>query len=153
MPKDLGKVEQAIMDSLRRLRGYVLNPPELAKMVFEVKKPTVSQLVSVRRALRALHTAGLIERTEDSQGRRAAFWKLKTANRRKAKHEQQEQEREEMRDQLRPKKPKGDLVRMIAILGMLGSAHDGEIASAGRKAEALRIKLGLTWSQILQGPE
>jgi hypothetical protein len=42
-----------------------------------------------------------------------------------------------------------DRVRLAKLLAMLGSAHDGEIAAAGRKVEALRRGAGLTWQQIL----
>jgi hypothetical protein len=41
------------------------------------------------------------------------------------------------------------LERLIKLLGMLGSAHDGERAAAGRKADELLRRYGLTWSDIL----
>ena len=40
------------------------------------------------------------------------------------------------------------LDRLVKLLGMLGSAHDGERAAAGLKAHELR-RHGLTWSDIL----
>src|SRR5262245_37251375 len=39
--------------------------------------------------------------------------------------------------------------RLIKILGLLGSDHDGEVAAAGRKAHALIRGLGLSWSDII----
>jgi hypothetical protein len=41
------------------------------------------------------------------------------------------------------------LERLIKLLGMLGSAHDGERAAAGLKAHDLIRRHGLTWSDIL----
>lgn len=40
--------------------------------------------------------------------------------------------------------------RLAAILGMLGSAHDGERLAAARQAEAMRRKLGLSWDEVLR---
>ena len=39
--------------------------------------------------------------------------------------------------------------RLIKLLGMLGSAHDGERAAAGLKAHELLRHHGLTWADIL----
>ena len=39
--------------------------------------------------------------------------------------------------------------RLVRLLGMLGSAHDGEVANAGRMADRLIRESGLTWSQII----
>jgi hypothetical protein len=41
------------------------------------------------------------------------------------------------------------LDRLVKLLGMLGSAHDGEIANAGRKAHALVRQHGMTWADLL----
>jgi hypothetical protein len=41
------------------------------------------------------------------------------------------------------------LERLVKLLGMLGSAHDGERAAAGLKAHELVRRHGLTWSDIL----
>ena len=41
------------------------------------------------------------------------------------------------------------LERLIKLLGMLGSAHDGERAAAGLKAHELIRRHGLCWSDIL----
>jgi hypothetical protein len=41
------------------------------------------------------------------------------------------------------------LERLIKLLGMLGSAHDGERAAAGLKAHELIRRHGLTWEDIL----
>ena len=39
--------------------------------------------------------------------------------------------------------------RLVRLLGMLGSAHDGEVANAGRMADRLIRERGLTWPQII----
>jgi hypothetical protein len=39
--------------------------------------------------------------------------------------------------------------RLIKLLGMLGSAHDGERAAAGLKAHELIRRHGLTWADVL----
>jgi hypothetical protein len=41
------------------------------------------------------------------------------------------------------------LERLVKLLGMLGSGHDGERAAAGLKAHELVRRHGLTWSDIL----
>jgi hypothetical protein len=38
-----------------------------------------------------------------------------------------------------------DRTRLSHLLGMLGSAHDGEIINAARAAEKLRRDASLTW--------
>ena len=44
-----------------------------------------------------------------------------------------------------------DLAAKLAkVLGMLGSDHDGEVAAAGRRANALIRSAGLTWAQVIQ---
>lgn len=48
--------------------------------------------------------------------------------------------------------PPLDRDRLARVLGMLGSAHDGEIAAAGRRANALVIAAGLTWPQVVAPP-
>jgi hypothetical protein len=39
--------------------------------------------------------------------------------------------------------------RLVRLLGMLGSAHDGEVANAGRMADRLIREHGLTWPQVI----
>jgi hypothetical protein len=42
--------------------------------------------------------------------------------------------------------------RLVKILGLTGSAHDGEALSALRKAQAMMERDGLTWADLLAGP-
>ena len=43
-----------------------------------------------------------------------------------------------------------DITRLVRLLGMLGSEHDGEVANAGRLADRLVRELGLTWGEVVQ---
>jgi hypothetical protein len=42
-----------------------------------------------------------------------------------------------------------DRARLAAVLGMCGSAHDGEALAAGRMADRLVRAAGSTWVQVL----
>ena len=42
-----------------------------------------------------------------------------------------------------------DRDRLAKLLGMMGSAHDGEVVAAARQAERMRAEAGLTWQQIM----
>jgi hypothetical protein len=43
-------------------------------------------------------------------------------------------------------------IRLAKLCGMLGSAHDGERASAAAKADAMVRSLGVTWHDIIAPP-
>src|SRR5262245_43100425 len=45
-----------------------------------------------------------------------------------------------------------DLDRLIKLLGMLGSAHDGERAAAGLKAHEFIRRHGLCWADVIRAP-
>ncbi|HEY1301061.1 MAG TPA: hypothetical protein VGF07_11235 [Stellaceae bacterium] len=45
-----------------------------------------------------------------------------------------------------------DRDRLGKLLGLLGSDHDGEVAAAGRMADALVRGAGLTWPAIVAAP-
>ena len=42
-----------------------------------------------------------------------------------------------------------DRERLIKLLGLLGSDHNGEIAAAGRMADALIRDAGVTWADVV----
>jgi hypothetical protein len=42
-----------------------------------------------------------------------------------------------------------DRERLVKLLGLLGSDHNGEIAAAGRKADALIRDAGVTWADVI----
>ena len=39
--------------------------------------------------------------------------------------------------------------KLVKVLGMLGSAHDGEVAAAGRRADAMVKGAGLSWDEVI----
>lgn len=39
--------------------------------------------------------------------------------------------------------------KLVKVLGMLGSDHDGEVAAAGRRANAMIRNAGLTWGDVI----
>jgi hypothetical protein len=39
--------------------------------------------------------------------------------------------------------------KLVKVLGMLGSVHDGEVAAAGRRANAMIKGAGLTWGDVI----
>ena len=43
-----------------------------------------------------------------------------------------------------------DMAKLAAVLGMMGSEHDGEALSAARTAERLRRHSGLAWADLLR---
>jgi hypothetical protein len=49
--------------------------------------------------------------------------------------------------------PALDRDKIVKMLGMLGSRHDGEVAAAGRSAHALLMDAGTTWSEVLKSPD
>src|SRR5947207_15770801 len=42
-----------------------------------------------------------------------------------------------------------DRDKLVRVLGMLGSSHDGEIAAAGRAADRLLRDAGLRWPDVI----
>jgi hypothetical protein len=42
--------------------------------------------------------------------------------------------------------------KLAAVLGMLGSTHDGEALNAARLADRMRRAAGVTWTDLLSGP-
>ena len=49
--------------------------------------------------------------------------------------------------------PALDRDKLVKMLGMLGSCHDGEVAAAGRSAHTLLKDAGTTWSEVLTPPD
>ena len=39
--------------------------------------------------------------------------------------------------------------KLVKVLGMLGSDHDGEVAAAGRRADAMVKSAGLSWGDVI----
>ena len=116
------RVEYAIIAILTRTRHL-----STQLLAFEVAapfaQPSPAIYANVRKAADRLQREGVLRRTHYGE------WMLADA----AEHTE-------------PKE------RLAAILGMLGSAHEGEILAAARAAEAERKRLGATWRQLLSVP-
>lgn len=123
MSRRLGHLEQEILLVLTPKSGRppILSSSAIARDIFGAR-PSNSDLTSLRRALGTLRRKKLIH-----EGPRLP-WRGKTWQR---------------PAELDPK-------RLAKLLGMLGSAHQGEIVAAARAIEAERKRLGLSWTQILK---
>ena len=44
-----------------------------------------------------------------------------------------------------------DVTKLVKLLGMMGSTHDGEVRNAAKLAQRLVAGLGLTWEQVFAG--
>ena len=81
-------------------------------------------------------------------------WKQE-ARERKAKNEagaredHEQHRRQIIRERAKRRITPAARAKLVKMLGMLGSAHDGEVASAGRQAEVLRKKLDRTWEELV----
>jgi len=116
------RVECAIIAILTRTRH--LSTQLLAwEVAAPFAQPSPTVYASVRKAADRLQREGVLRRTRDGE------WMLADAG---AHSETKE--------------------RLVAILGMLGSAHDGEILAAAKAAEAERKRLGTTWRELLSLP-
>jgi hypothetical protein len=87
------------------------------------------------------------------------YWALPAGAR--AKQRQQRQQRRRQRDRAqreflerlaeRQTLAADARVKLAKTLGMMGSAHDGEVLVAARQAERLRAAMGKTWDELLRG--
>lgn len=119
---------------------------------------------SVRRALKRLEAKGLIVLLPKRDGR-PIIWGLtsaaKDATRRKQRRERDRARRQRRKYEAHQEDQESwaawqrhqDRARSTALLenllGMLGSAHEGEVINAARLAERERRRLGKTWKEIL----
>ena len=138
MSRGAGWVERAILDALSR--NTVLDTFQVTAAVFDCRPQrgivTVSdaQLASVRRALRNLEKQGQVAGARVF-GRKRRLWSLPAAGATPS----------EVADQ-----PTVDVEKLVKILGMLGSAHPGEVAAAGAAAHKLITEAGLRWQDLIK---
>ena len=78
----------------------------------------------------------MAERARRKEKARRKFERIRAEFERRAKEEEM---------------PKVPVTRIAKLLGMLGSAHDGEVVAAARAPEAELKRLGLTWAEVLEG--
>ena len=119
---------------------------------------------SVRRALKRLEAKGIIVPLPKRDGR-SIIWVLTNAakdearrkqkrerdraRRQKRKYEAHQEDQESWMAWQRLQDQGRDTARLERLLGMLGSAHKGEIVNAARAVEKERLRLGKTWEEIL----
>ena len=168
MSRGPGNVQRAILDCLCR-KWPTLSVVEIACFVYGADlspgdDPTNSMLASTRRALGKLQEAGLVVRLRlvDDADRVTFQWASvakRNADRKReeakakagAQSRQRSNDRAHQHSGARRQKATTGLELMVKILGMLGSAHDGEVLAAARRAEEQRLKLGSSWEQIICG--
>lgn len=45
-----------------------------------------------------------------------------------------------------------DMRKFVRIVGMLGSAHDGEVVAAARQASRMLSEARVSWSEVIKSP-
>ena len=133
-------MERAILDALSR--KAVLDTFQVTAAVFDCRPRrgvvTVSdaQLASVRRALRNLEEQGRVDGAREF-GRKRRLWSLPAGPGAIPS---------EVADQSAI-----DTDKLVKVLGMLGSAHPGEVVAAGAAAHKLITEAGLRWQDLING--
>ena len=141
MSRGAGWVERAILDALSR--NTVLDTFQVTAAVFDCRPQrgivTVSdaQLASVRRALRNLEEQGRVAGAREF-GRKRCLWSLPAAGPGPIPSATADQS-------------PFDTDKLVKILGMLGSAHPGEVAAAGTAAHKLITEARLRWQDLITG--
>jgi hypothetical protein len=132
-----------------RLGGYRYDRGVTANVLTEAyikSDPTTPNIVepyhqtAVRRALRNLEAQGLMVRHRAGP---LVLWFVKTKTK----------PRPRVVGKLRkPRETPQHRARaqLAKVLGMAGSAHEGEALAAIRKADSLRRKLGLSWDDLIR---
>ena len=160
MSRGFGRIERAIIEALD-LNSSVFGTTGL-DLAHWVAGATNSP--SVRRALRRLEAKGVIEplpkrygrsiiwaltkKTKD-EARRERRRKRDRARQQKRKYEARQEYEESQMARQRLQDRARDTARLERLLGMLGSAHEGELLNAARLVERERRRLGKTWKEIL----
>jgi hypothetical protein len=135
-----GKIQRFILERApkeRRNADAGVTVDRLVREYLDGGEPTVSLKVSFRAALRLLEREGLV-RSFGSRAMRLWCVKAKPKPRYRGKPPPWETAKSKDRQQL------------AKVLGMVGSEHEGEQLTALRKADALRRKLGLSWSDLIK---
>jgi hypothetical protein len=110
---------------------------------------------SVRRALASLRAKNLVVQNERKLWLRsddAAEEQARTKTRDRAETRRQKARDRRAADERELAKALAastDVEKLTKLLGMLGSAHDGEVLAAARQIEVERKRLGRTWQQLM----
>lgn len=156
MSRGLGRVERLIMwaltaDKYQRL-SQSMDTGGLTRLVFNTESPTASQAASVRRALGSLQRKGLVSFVVRRSATREKVWESVEERERvdrnaRAGYHRRRREDIRMGEDL-PKIPEDKLKLLRRTLGMLGSAHDGEVLNAAKASERLRREMGVSWDDL-----
>lgn len=161
MSRGFGQIERAIIRFLDYNLGAAdATGPELAEWI-----AGTADSPSVRRALKRLEAKGVVAPLP-GRYRRSIIWILtKTAKdeaRRERRRERDRARRAEQKSQTRQESEdvrmtwqhhldrSRNTARLERLLGMLGSAHEGEVLNAALLVEKERRHLGKTWKEILE---
>lgn len=177
MSRGLGRVERRIVELLEGADS--LPAGKIAWCIAGQVKPTPALAASVRRAVNALGKKGRLVRAAGRAWALEEKWRLWEERRerdeailrgieereRRAQAEAQKRadaERREQEDTQRRARP-GSMpnrgadapsvaARLIKVLGLLASSHDGEALSAARQAEQIRRQIGRAWEELIVVP-
>jgi hypothetical protein len=156
MSRGHGRVQQLILNAL----GYYY--PDSVPVVWVAGQVvgrrgalnlTAAERSSINRALRNLQREGLIyasplggSKKKWALVKQPKGWKRRA---RKGSWRRYWQDFQAAADSQGPGRKAPPRARLAKMLGMLGSAHAGERASAAQRAEEERKRLGLTWEDII----
>lgn len=140
MSKGLGRIERQALDALR-YHG-ILTTHEIADTIAGHGQASRTLDASVRRACAGLRRKGVIDSLR--AGRHMHWYIPDSGDRREgggAGFADAAMRSSGIAD--------ADRQRLVRLLGMLGSAHEGERANAASLLERERQRLGLTWEDIM----
>jgi hypothetical protein len=121
------------------------------------RRPSPAVVASTYRALHRLTRKGdLIAETANgpTQWTLDAEQPRRQSERKKRANEEREREKRRQRTKADSERDgtahlSGEIARLAKILGMVGSPADHEALAAARQAEAVRKRLGVSWSELL----
>lgn len=171
MSRDLGRVELRILQLLEG--GRRLRPSQIALEIAGSAEPTDALRASVGRALTSLRRKGQLVRMMGDwvlaeTSRRAEMQRAHEEDLRKRREAQERREERTLEGRV-PVDDGADLTpdsavdgpvdyriegrRLIKILALLGSPHEGEVLNAARQAEQVRRRLRLSWQELITLPD
>jgi len=173
--RGLGRVERRILELLDEGTDS-LPAGRIAWMIAGQAKPTLALAASVRRAVSGLQKKGRVVRVEGRAWMLEENWRRREEQRKRdeaAERERAERERKAQADARQKadaesraredahREPAAewaphrgtdiaaDAARLVKVLGLFASAHDGEVLSAARQAEQIRRRLGRRWDELI----
>jgi hypothetical protein len=173
-PRGVGPVEGRIIELLEGADS--LEAEKIAWWIAGQAKPTAALAASVRRAVSGLQKKGRVVAVEGRAWMLEEKWRRREDQRKRdeaAERERVERERIAQADarqkadaERRARKDvrralaveraphrgtdiAADAARLVKVLSLFASAHDGEVLSAARQAEQIRRRLGRRWDELI----